>query len=77
MLDGAKLSWIETEDTPHIYEDGTPGALIIKPTGRVETFDVHFSPAGLMDARARIIKSAHEIEVAWASHETKEWVTSF
>lgn len=67
VLPGAQLAWIETEDTP----EG------IKPTGRVETFDVHFSKAGLMDALARIIKSAHEIEVAWAGHVTKPWITTF
>ena len=67
VLDNALLAWMETEDTP----EG------IKPTGRIDTFTVHFSKAGLMDALARIIKSANEIQIAWASHETKEWITSF
>ncbi len=67
VLDTAKLAWIETEDTP----EG------IKPTGTVSVFPVSFSRAGLMGALARIIKSAHEIEVAWASHVTKPWITTF
>lgn len=67
VLDGAQLSWMETEDT----SEG------IKPTGKVETFDVHFSKPGLMDALARIIKSAHEIEISWAGHVTRPWITTF
>ena len=67
ILDGAQLVWMETEETP----EG------IKPTGHIDTFDVHFSKAGLMDALARIIKSAHEIEVSWAGHITKPWITTF
>lgn len=67
VLEDAQLVWMETE-----YTDTG-----VQPTGRVETFDVHFSKAGLMDALARIIKSAHEIEVAWAGHVTKPWITTF
>lgn len=79
MLPGAKLIWMETEDVPpyEVIIEGKKEILTIAPTGRIETFDVHFSKAGLMDALARIIKAAHEIEVAWASHVTKEWITTF
>ncbi len=67
ILPDAKLAWVETEDTP----EG------IKPTGHVEVFPVHFSQAGLLDALSRIVKAAHEIEVSWAGHITKPWITTF
>lgn len=79
VLDKAQLSWVETEDVPPyvVTVNDQKITMTIAPTGRVETFDVHFSKAGLMDALARIIKSAHEIEVAWAGHITKPWITTF
>ena len=67
MLPNAKLAWIETEDTP----DG------IKPTGRVEIFTVTFTPQEIMETLAKIIKIAREIELDWASHITKPYLTTF
>lgn len=67
ILSDAQLVWIETERV-----DGET-----RPTGHVETFDVRFSKAELMSAFTRIVKAAHEIEVAWASHVTRPWITTF
>ena len=67
MLDHATLAWIATEDTP----------LGIKPTGRVESFEVTFKPEDYYSFQARMLAVAHEIEQAWAAHETKEWLTTF
>jgi hypothetical protein len=67
MLPDAKLAWIETEDTL----EG------IKPTGHVETFTVVFTPVELMQTLAKIVKIAHEIEEAWASHITKPYITTW
>lgn len=67
MLDHAHLAWIETEDT----DEG------IKPTGRVDTFEVTFKPEDYYQFQAKMLKTAHEIEQAWAAHETKPWITTF
>ena len=67
MLDHATLAWIATEDTP----EG------IKPTGKVETFTVTFKPSDYYAFQAKMLKVAKEIEVAWASWESKPWVTTF
>lgn len=67
MNDHAFLDWIETEDT----DEG------IKPTGRVETFRVTFKPEDYYQFQAKMLKTAHEIEQAWAAHETKPWITTF
>lgn len=67
MLDHAHLTWIETEETP----EG------IKPTGRVETFKVMFEPSDYYIFQAKMLKVAHEIEQAWASHVTNPELVTF
>jgi len=61
------LDYIETEDTP----------TGIKPTGRVESFEVVFTPADYYSFQAKMLKVAHEIEEAWAAWETKPWISTF
>lgn len=58
ILDHASLIWIETDDTP----DG------VKPTGRVERFDVTFRLQDILECIADTIKIAKEIEIAFSSH---------
>ena len=67
MLDHATLAWIATEDTP----------LGIKPTGRVESFEVTFRPEDYYNFQAKMLKVAHEIEQAWAAHITPEYISTF
>jgi hypothetical protein len=54
------LDWIET------YTD-TDG--VIKPTGRVETFEVKLTMKDVLETMAITSKVAKEIEIAWAMHE--------
>ncbi len=63
----AHLDWIETEqvDTQ------------IVPTGRVETFEVTFTTAQYMHTLMRMIQTAKEIEIAWASHVTNPELINF
>lgn len=58
MLSEAYLDWIETEEVDHV----------VKPTGRVETFRVTFTPQQVMECMAMTSRVAKEIEIAWASH---------
>lgn len=58
MLSEAYLDWIETEEIDHV----------VKPTGRVETFRVTFTPQEIMECMAMTSRVAKEIEIAWASH---------
>jgi hypothetical protein len=58
MLSEAYLDWIETEEVDHV----------VKPTGRVETFRVTFTPQQIMECMAMTSRVAKEIEIAWASH---------
>ena len=67
MLDKAHLAWIETEDT----SEG------IKPTGRVDSFEVTFEPADYCMFQAKMLKVAHEIEQSWASHITNPELVNF
>lgn len=54
------LDWIETfTDT-----DG-----VIKPTGRVETFEVKLTLKDVLETMAITKRVAKEIEIAWAMHE--------
>lgn len=67
MNTNAHLDWIVTEKLP----GGN------KPTGRVESFEVTFTPADYYEFQAKMLKVAYEIEEAWAAHESKPWVTTF
>lgn len=58
VLHEAYLDWIETENT----DEG------IKPTGRVESFKVVFSLSDILSTMALAMKTAKEIEIAYASH---------
>lgn len=66
-LEKAHLDWIETA-----LEDG-----VVKPTGRVETFEVTFSPEQYLETMTDMVKTALEIELAWASHQTNPELTTF
>lgn len=66
-LPGAKLAWIETDYT----DEG------LKPTGRVETFEVTFTSSQYLETLSEMIRVAKEIEIAWASHVTKPYITTF
>ena len=63
----AYLDYVETEDTP----------LGIKPTGRVESFEVTFKPEDYYEFQSKMLKVAHEIEVAWSAHITPEYINTF
>ena len=66
ILHEAYLDWIETENT----DEG------IKPTGRVESFKVVFSLSDILSTMALAMKTAKEIEIAYASHvavDHKPW----
>lgn len=67
MNKNAYLDYVETEDTP----------TGIAPTGRVESFEVTFKPEDYYQFQAKMLKVAHEIEIAWSAHEHKEWITTF
>lgn len=69
----AILAWIETER----LKDEETGKLSTKPTGRVESFTVKFTRRELLEFQADIVKVAHEIELAWASHVTNPELVNF
>jgi len=58
-LNEAWLDWIETETTP----EG-----VVSPTGRVESFHVHFTFNDILNTMAMIARVAKEIELAWSCH---------
>lgn len=59
LLSEAYLDWVETfEDT-----DG-----VVKPTGRLETFHVTFTPQQIMECMAMTSRVAKEIEIEWICH---------
>lgn len=72
-LEKAHLDWIETErialDNSHQIE--------IRPTGRIETFEVMFTPSQYLEKLAEMVKVAKEIEIAWASHVTNPELATF
>lgn len=68
----AILAWIETERT-----ENAEGKFITKPTGRVEQFTVKFTRRELLEFQVQMIKVAHEIELAWASHITNPELVNF
>ena len=68
MLDKAHLDWIETE---WVKPDNESVARI-RPTGRVESFEVPFTPVQHYETLADMIKVAKEVELAWASHVTSD-----
>lgn len=63
----AHLAWIETEEV-----DG-----VVRPTGHLETFPVTFTKSQYLEFQADMVRVALEIELAWASHITKPWITTF
>ena len=67
MLDKAHLAWVETEET----SEG------IKPTGRVDSFEVKFEPADYYRFQTKMLKVAHKIEQAWAAHITNPELVNF
>lgn len=67
QLPDAILAWIATE-----YLEGMP-----TPTGLVKQFTVPFRPAQYLDTLMKMVRVAKEIEIAFASHVTKPWVTTF
>lgn len=58
MLSEAYLDWIETEEI----------AGEVKPTGRIETFRVTFTPQQIMECMAMTSRVAKEIEIEWVCH---------
>lgn len=56
------LDWIET------FSDLSDNG-VIKPTGRVETFEVKLTLKDVLETMATVSRVAKEIEVAWAMHE--------
>jgi len=71
VLNEAKLIWIETEDViePHSPSDWLPeDRKVIKPIGRVESFDVKFSLKDILNCLADTIKTARAIELEWVAH---------
>jgi len=71
VIPKAKLIWIETEMS--IFEGGDH----VRPTGRVEEFEVTFQLRNILNTMALITKVAKEIEVAWASHVTNPELLKF
>lgn len=67
VIPKAKLVWIETE----ITADG------IKPTGRIESFDVTFTMTEILRTMSLMGKVAKEIAIAWASHVTDERIAKY
>ncbi len=61
------LDYVETEKT----SDG------IKPTGLIKSFHVMFKPADYAVFKAKALQVASEIELAWASHVTRPYITTF
>lgn len=78
QLPGAKLAWIETF---HMVSGTDDSGLVterkVMPTGRVEVFDVTFTPTQYLETLSEIVKVAKEIELAWASHITNPALTTF
>ena len=71
VLNEAKLIWIQTEDVVEQYgpEDWLQGEKkSIKPTGHIETFEVKFTLAEILNCLADTIRIAKEIELVWLSH---------
>lgn len=67
-LKKAKLIWIET----HVNDKA-----IIEPTGRIESFDVHFTTKSRLETMALIAKVAKEIEIAYAQHTPDPRIAQF
>ena len=65
-LEKAHLDWIETES----FQNDS-GTVSINPTGRVDTFEVTFTPQQYLDELADMVRVAREIELSWAG-----WVTN-
>lgn len=72
-LPGSKLAWIETERIA--LSDSFQ--IEIRPTGRVEVFEVTFDPLQYLEALASMVKVAKEIEISWASHITNPELVNF
>ncbi len=68
VLPGAKLIWIQTEDQEIWDPNSYNSKKVIKPTGRVENFDVYFTLQDILGCMAETIRVAKEIEIAWVSH---------
>lgn len=62
------LDWIETHSVETELEDGTYKTEI-KPTGRVESFEVKLTMRDVLETMAITARVAKEIEIAWAMHE--------
>jgi len=62
----SELIWIETEKDMN-------GAT--RPTGVIKRFPVEISLSSVMDTMAKVTKTAHEIEIAWACHTP--YITTF
>ncbi len=62
------LDWIETHDVETEMPDGTIKKEI-KPTGRVETFEVKITMRDVLETMAITSRVAKEIELAWAMYE--------
>lgn len=63
-LDKAHLDWIETE----VIAPYDQSEKIVRPTGRVESFEVVFSNRMYLETLTKIVSVAKEIEIAWAHH---------
>lgn len=72
MNEKAILAWAETEQ---VADEN--GLVTTQPTGHIETFPVTFSRSQYLEFQAEMVRVALEIELAWASHITKPWITSF
>ena len=73
MLEWAKLAWVETEWIRPFDKSEAE----VRPTGRVETFEVPFTKAQYYETLADMTKTAKEIEIAWAAHVTPEYIKTF
>lgn len=62
-----KLIWIETERTQSDIH-----GVEIKPTGRIETFEVQITLKDILATMAEVSRIAKEIEIAYVSHVPDE-----
>jgi len=68
----ANLVWMETEQVEDVS-----GLLVTRPTGHIVAFPVTFTPEQYKEFQEELISIALDIELAWASHVTKTWITTF
>ncbi len=75
VIPKVKLTWVETE---HV-EVEIDGQMVkeVRPTGHIETFEVTYTLSDILNTMSLMGKTAKEIAIAWASHETDKRITEY